>query len=211
MEDETPAELELAASVRLPEPAERREEAAPPESAHRLDPPESNSHEQRLRALAGRSAPYDGPIIGIAHGWVSRDTKPHVFAARFLDFAVITDEHLMFCSTGFFSRRPRRRVFLEPFKQLGIVAQGTEPYRTLRIVGDFNNPLLFELGSDPNSLAFAHELLERTRAGREFLRAKELPAPEETAALPAPDEVAALEAPHQPAAIEPPNERAEDA
>ena len=42
----------------------------------------------------------------------------HVFAARFLDFAVLTDEHLVFCSTGFFTRRPRRRVFREPLSRL---------------------------------------------------------------------------------------------
>jgi hypothetical protein len=211
MEDETPAELELAEPAGLPEPADLREEVEAPASAPGLDPPENNSHEQQLRKLAGRTAPYDGPIIGITRGWVSRDTKPHVFAARFLDFAVITDEHLMFCSTGFFSRRPRRRVFLEPFKQLGIVAQGPEPHRTLRIVGDFANPLLFELGSDANDLAFARTLLERTRAGREFLRAKALPPPDETAALEAPPETAALEAPDEPAALEASNERAEDA
>src|ERR1700681_4636092 len=56
-----------------------------------LNPPEANPHEQRLRALAGRAAPYRGPIVGIARGWVSRDTRAHAFAARYLDFAVLTD------------------------------------------------------------------------------------------------------------------------
>ena len=54
----------------------------------------------------------------------------------------------MFCSTGFFTRRPRRRVFREPLEQLGVVARGPEPYRTLRIVGDFTSPLLLELRDD---------------------------------------------------------------
>jgi hypothetical protein len=190
----------------------KSEEPVPP----RLDPPGSNRHEQQLRNLAGRTDPYEGPIVGITQGWVSRDTRAHFFAARFLDFAVITDEHLMFCSTGFFSRRPRRRVFLEPFRRLGIVPLGPEPYRKLRIIGDFNSPLVLELRADPNSLAFATEVLARSQTGRDLLTARSLPPaddrvlpppednadvidvepePDDPNALPAPDAQAALPAP----------------
>lgn len=167
------------------DPSPVTSEPAPPEpdspeaDAPELDPPESNPHEKRLRALAGRTAPYSGPIIGITRGWVSRDTRAHAFAARFLDFAVLTDEHLMLCSTGFFSRRPRRRVFLEPLKQLGVVARGPEPHRTLRVVGDFNSPILIELRSDPNSLAFARELLEQTRDDQQSLTSTSSEPPDE--------------------------------
>lgn len=143
--------------------------------------PEANRHEKRLRALAGRTAPYDGPINAITQAWVSRDSRAHAFAARFLDFAVLTDEHLMLCSTGFFSRRPRRRVFLEPFRQLNAVGRGPEPYRTVRVVGDFSSPLLIELRSDDHSLAFARALLERTHVGHAASRSTpSLPADEPT-------------------------------
>jgi hypothetical protein len=43
---------------------------------------------------------------------VSRDGRfAAVVAARTLDFVVLTDDHLYLYSTGFFSRRPRRRVY----------------------------------------------------------------------------------------------------
>jgi hypothetical protein len=181
MEDDTATqstELEPAPAATWAQPSE----PVPP----KLDPPGSNPHEQKLRALAGRTAPYEGPIIGITQGWVSRDTRTHVFAARFLDFIVITDEHLMFCSTGFFTRRPRRRVFLEPFNRLGIVARGPEPYRNLRIIGDFSSPLVLELRADDNSLAFANEVLARSQTGRDFLTARSLP-PADERVLPPPE------------------------
>jgi hypothetical protein len=44
-----------------PETWAKSEEPVPP----RLDAPGSNRHEQQLRALAGRTDPYEGPIVGI--------------------------------------------------------------------------------------------------------------------------------------------------
>ncbi len=44
--------------------------------------------------------------------WVWRDGRfAGVFAARTLDFTVLTDDSLFLVSTGFFTRRPRRRVY----------------------------------------------------------------------------------------------------
>ena len=116
---------------------------------------------QSARAAAAQArrprAPYPGPIIGITRGWVSRDSAPHVFAARYLDFAVLTEEHLMCCSTGFFSRQPRRRVFREPLQRdSSISPRGSEPIphgadrRRLQ-----PSPALRAAGTTPNSLAFA--------------------------------------------------------
>ena len=165
------SEADATAAIEAPDPTETAAIEAPddarPDTDAQPDSTALNPHEERLRKLAGRVAPYAGPIFAITRGWVSRDSSPHVFAARYLDFAVLTEEHLMFCSTGFFSRKPRRRVFLEPYKQLVIVPRGSEPFRTLRIVGDFASPLLLELKDDANSLAFARELIERVHRGQE--------------------------------------------
>jgi len=124
-------------------------------------------HVPRLRRLMGRASPYPGPIVAITRCWVSRDSSLHLFASRFLDFAVLTPEHLILCSTGFFTRRPRRRVLREPLNRLVILPRGPEPARTLRIVGDFSHPLLFELRNNVNSRTFARELRERTRSNPE--------------------------------------------
>ena len=49
-----------------------------------------------------------------------------------------------------------------------MIPRGPEPIRTMRIVGDFNKPLLFQLKNDSNSLAFARELIAHTRAAVRF-------------------------------------------
>jgi hypothetical protein len=118
--------------------------------------------ERRLRRLAGRKGAYRGPIVANTRGWVSRDTRWHIFAARFLDFAMLTPEHLVLCSTGFFTRRPRRQVLREPLNRLYVTKIGTEPTRTVRIVGDFSRPIRLELRDDPDSVTFINELIART-------------------------------------------------
>jgi hypothetical protein len=119
--------------------------------------------EARLRKLAGRTSPFDGPMVAIARGWVSRDGRMHLFAARFLDFAVLTPEHLVLCSTGFFTRRPRRRVFRQSLGRLEVIPLGTEPIRTVRVSGNFNRPIRIELRPNEAGLTFARELLACTR------------------------------------------------
>jgi hypothetical protein len=175
MQDDPPAEPTETAITPAPssEPVDEAVAVAAPVAvpaggAPQLDPPENHRYLDRLRSIAGRKTAYQGPIIGITQGWVSRDAKWHAFAARYLDFVMLTDEHLVCFSTGFFSRRPKRRVFREPLNALVVIPRGDEPIRTVRIVGDFNRPLLFQLKKDPNSLAFAHELIERTRAAVRF-------------------------------------------
>jgi hypothetical protein len=119
--------------------------------------------EARLRKLSGRKTPYEGPIVAIARGWVSRDGRLHFFAARFLDFAVLTPEHLVLCSTGFFTRRPRRRVFRESLGRIEAIPLGAEPVRTIRVVGNFSRPIRLELRPNEAGLTFARELLACTR------------------------------------------------
>ena len=118
--------------------------------------------ERRLRRLAGRKGAYRGPIVANTRGWVSRDTRWHIFAARFLDFAMLTPEDLVLCSTGFFTRRPRRQVLHEPLTRLFVTKVGPEPTRTLRIIGDFSSPIRLELRDEPESVTFINELIART-------------------------------------------------
>jgi hypothetical protein len=99
----------------------------------------------------------------MARGWVSRDRRLHVLAARFLDFAVLTPDHLVLCSTGFFTRRPRRRVFREPLGGLEVTGLGPEPTHAVRVVGSFSRPIRIELPSNEAGHNFARELLARTR------------------------------------------------
>jgi hypothetical protein len=120
------------------------------------------SVERRLRRLAGRKGAYRGPIVATTRGWVSRDTRWHIFAARFLDFVVLTPEHLVLCSTGFFTRRPRRQVLREPLSRLSATRIGPEPAHAVRIIGDFSRPIRLELRDEPASVAFIDELIART-------------------------------------------------
>ena len=119
--------------------------------------------ERRLRKLAGRNSPYDGPIVAIARAWVSRDGRMPLFAARFLDFAVLTPDHLVLCSTGFFTRRPRRRVFRESLGRLEVTPIGRGPVRNVRVTGNFNRPIRLELRTNEAGMTFARELLACTR------------------------------------------------
>jgi hypothetical protein len=144
------------------DPEDRAATVAHPQAAGRAGPGRT---EARLRKLAGRKEPYAGPIVALARGWVSRDGRLHLFASRFLDFAVLTPDHLVLCSTGFFTRRPRRRVLREPLGRLEVVGLGTEPIRAVRVVGTFSRAIRIELPSTAAGYTFARELLASTRPG----------------------------------------------
>jgi hypothetical protein len=139
------------------------EPVAAPASQAEGQPARRGATEVRLRRIAKRKGDYGGEIVAISRAWVSRDSKLHAFAARFLDFAMLTPEHLLLCSTGFFTRRPRHQVLLEPLNRIVVVPVGPDPVHTVRIHGDFNRALLLQLRTEPDALAFVRELLARTR------------------------------------------------
>jgi hypothetical protein len=143
--------------------AEAATEELPHSPAGEPAPRTMTRTEARLRKLAGRKSPFEGPMVSIARGWVSRDGRMHLFAARFLDFAVLTPEHLVLCSTGFFTRRPRRRVFRQSLGLLEVTPLGKEPFRTVRVSGNFNRAIRLELRPNEAGLTFARELLACTR------------------------------------------------
>ncbi len=145
-----------------PEPEAAAEQL--PDSPAVAPPATVSRTEARLRKLAGRNrSAYTGPLIALARGWVSRDGRMHLLAARYLDFAVLTPDHLVLCSTGFFTRRPRRRVFKHPLGRLEVTGLGPEPFRTVRVVGNFNHPIRIELRANEGGFTFASELLACTR------------------------------------------------
>jgi len=112
---------------------------------------------QRLQSFA------DEPLVAWTQGWVSREIRLHgVFAARTLDFAVLTDTSLCLVSTGFFSRRPRRRVFSAPLADLLVSNETVGRGRRLRISSPASRPLRLELRDNDETAAFAAALVART-------------------------------------------------
>ncbi len=94
---------------------------------------------------------------------MSRDGRlPHALAARTLDFAVLTDDELVLISTGFFTRRPRRRVYGMPLDRLFVAECEAKRGSRLRVGAATHRPLLLELRATPRNDAFADELLAVT-------------------------------------------------
>jgi hypothetical protein len=118
--------------------------------------------QKRLRAKAGAD-----DIVAWAQGWVSRGTRMHrLVAARTLDFAVLTDDALTLVSTGFFTRRPRRRVYSAELHELTVDDDPVPKGRRLRVQASGGPELWIELGSDERSAVFADALVENTRPER---------------------------------------------
>ena len=146
----------------IEEPEAATPSEAPPDAPVEVPPHAMSNTEFRLRKLSGRKEAYDGLLVAVGRAWVSRDTRLHLFAARFLDFAVLTPEHLVLCSTGFFTRKPRRRVFREALGRLDVTPMGPEPMHTVRVAGPFSRPIRLELRPNEAGITFARELLACT-------------------------------------------------
>jgi hypothetical protein len=117
----------------------------------------------RLQTLVGA----DEPIVTWTRGWVSREVRAHrLLAARTLDFVALTHQNLVMCSTGFFTRRPRRRVYVSPLERILVVDDDRPRGRRLRITSRHHGPLWIELDLSPRSSAFADALVARTRGER---------------------------------------------
>jgi hypothetical protein len=94
---------------------------------------------------------------------VSRDGRLHnVFAARTLDFVVCTDDRLVLYSTGFFTRRPRRKVYEMTFDRLHVETRPARRGSHLRVSSGEHRPLLLDLGGKARNTTFAAQLLART-------------------------------------------------
>jgi hypothetical protein len=103
-------------------------------------------------------------IVAWGRAWVWRDGRlAGVFASRTLDFTVLTEEHLYLFSTGFFTRRPRRRVYAISHDRLQVDEAPAKRRRRLRLRAHEHRPLMLEMRGTPRNGAFADALAARTR------------------------------------------------
>lgn len=116
----------------------------------------------RLQTLVGA----DENVIAWTRGWVSRERRLHrLLAARTFDFAVLTDRSLFLFSTGFFTRRARRRVYSSRLDRLNVSNHVVRRGRRLRITSRDAQPLWLELqGKRDRTTNFADALVARARA-----------------------------------------------
>jgi hypothetical protein len=116
--------------------------------------------ERRLQVLVGAN----DPIVAWTRGWVSREVRLHrLVAARTYDFAVLTNIELFLFSTGFFTRRPRRRVYTSPLSRVHVSNHDVPRGRRLRISSRTAHPLWIELRTSDRASKFADELVTRAR------------------------------------------------
>jgi hypothetical protein len=115
----------------------------------------------RLQTLVGA----DQDIVAWTRGWVSRELRLHrLLAARTFDFAVVTDQNLFLFSTGFFTRRPRRRVYSSHLDRINASDHVGPRGRRLRITSRNARPLWLELRVSDRAMIFADALVARAHA-----------------------------------------------
>jgi hypothetical protein len=113
----------------------------------------------RLQAAVGAE-----PVVAWARGWVSREIPLHgLLANRTRDFVALTASSLVLVTTGFFTRRPRRRVYTVRLDELAVEVADTRRGRRVRVSPASGRPLLVDLGADARSDALVSALATRTR------------------------------------------------
>jgi hypothetical protein len=111
----------------------------------------------------------DDELVAWARGWVSRDGRMRgIFAARNLDYCVLGRKNFYLFSTGFFTRRPRRRVFCAPVERLIVSERRSGPPARLRLSLRGHHPLLVDLRRSARSQPFADALKSVTRPPPEW-------------------------------------------
>jgi hypothetical protein len=106
----------------------------------------------------------DDTLVTWARGWVARDGRwSGLFAARNLDYCVLGKRSFYLFSTGFFTRRPRRRVFRAPLDRLIVSVRKSGPPERLRLSLRGHRPLLIDFRRSERSQPFADALKTATR------------------------------------------------
>lgn len=131
-----------------------------------VPPPADGTRDARIAARLARLVGDEETIVAWTQGWVSREVRLHtLLAARTLDFGVVTDQSLQLFSTGFFTRRPRRRVYTSRFERIFVASDDTRNgRRRLRISSRSTAPLWLELDASARAARFADALTERARS-----------------------------------------------
>ncbi|MFM7225533.1 MAG: hypothetical protein ACKOBG_00395 [Actinomycetota bacterium] len=113
-------------------------ERIPPPAARQPSRPPGSGTERHLRRLLRA----DEQLRAWSRAWVSTEGPlPRLLTARTLDHVVLTDDHLLLYSTGFFSRLPRRRVYAARLAHLAVAARGP---RRIAVWTKGRRPLLLE-------------------------------------------------------------------
>jgi hypothetical protein len=121
----------------------------------------------RIDTRLQRLLPDGEQIVARTRAWVSRDGRMHgIFAARNRDFAVVSDRGLYLVSTGFFTRRPRRRVYAMPFDRLQVVNRQAKRGRRLALASSNHQPLLLEMRATEETRQFTDALLAAAGGGQ---------------------------------------------
>jgi hypothetical protein len=123
---------------------------------------------------------------------VSHDGPAQVLAVRYRDFVVLTDRTLVCWSTGFLTRRPRRRVLFERLEGCAVEPVGRHPDRSLRLHAVGRRPLRFDFPRRTGP-EFARLLTERVAAARAVPASRPAAAP--SAPAPQPQRQSSEEAP----------------
>jgi len=145
-----------------PEPSPEPVSEASPDAA-RL-PASMPTRAERIASRLQRLIGEDETLLVWAQGWVWRESKlPRLLAARTLDFAALTDRSLVMYSTGFFTRRPRRRVYNTRLDQIFVIDAHAARGRRLRVTSRNGSPVWLELRSTERATTFADALIANAR------------------------------------------------
>lgn len=111
----------------------------------------AGASERRLRAQVERRLEPDEELRAWTRAWVAPVRRVQWLAPRHRDFVVVTDRRLMLWASGFWTRRPRRRVLTERLDEVTISVPRGEPIA--RVGPPNRTPLHLELGRGPGGVA----------------------------------------------------------
>jgi hypothetical protein len=111
--------------------------------------------ERRLRRLAERRLEPDERIVTCVAVWYARPVRFHQLAARYRDYAVLTDQRLMLWEAGWITRRARRRVLADRLTDLTVT--DLDPPRRARLRCDHagHPPFVLELDGSERARTLA--------------------------------------------------------
>ena len=136
-------------------------ERIPPPAARQPSRRRGAGTERHLRRLLRA----DEPLRAWNRAWVSPEGPlPRLLTARTLDHVVLTDEHLLLYSTGFFSRLPRRRVYAGRLAHLTVAVRGS---RRIAVWSKGRRPLLLEFRRSTGGERTAALVVAAVRAAAE--------------------------------------------